>query len=150
MFLFLFLFLLLLLAYDRSSQHRFFFSKLLDINEKNCSQQMFCSLISIVVFVGIAVIFTASLGKAPHHSFGCHFLKIGCPKYPSSGYVHPFYESVRLVFEQLYANGLEQGSQLVVYADGEKVIDLVGGFRDDASPMKQTDLSVIFSSTKGI
>ena len=47
------------------------------------------------------------------------------------GYVKPGYEHVLSNYEELFAQGHDKRSQLVVYVGSEKVIDLYGGVSRD-------------------
>lgn len=68
------------------------------------------------------------------------------------GEVLPGWEPVREAFRNNFRAGLEIGAACAVYHQGEKVVDLWGGWRDPAtrSPWKEDTLATVFSTTKGM
>ena len=69
--------------------------------------------------------------------------------YTVRGFVASGYESVRAIFEENYQLGSEEHSQLCVYVEGEKVVDLWGKFQQN-SAFDGDSLINVFSSTKSI
>ena len=69
-----------------------------------------------------------------------------------TGFVAPGWEGVRDTFAENLANTEEVGAGTAVYHRGEKVVDLVGGWFDEAQtrPYGADSLQVVFSTTKGI
>lgn len=110
---------------------------------------MGCLIITTFLIVLLGVFIKLAIDKPPNKSFLCHAFDFDCPEFEITGDFHPAYYVVRQLFQQHFENGLEKAAQLVVYSNGKKVVDLVGGNRVDNIPMKQDDLAVIFSSTKG-
>ena len=68
------------------------------------------------------------------------------------GYVAQGFESVRDVFARNLASGEELGATFSVIQDGETIIDLYGGVRDEArtEPLGPDDLFNVWSTTKGM
>ncbi|NND99308.1 MAG: beta-lactamase family protein [Pirellulaceae bacterium] len=71
---------------------------------------------------------------------------------PISGSVAPGFERVLRAFERNFRETDEIGAACAMYHRGEKVVDLWGGFRDQArtSPWEQDTLVLAFSTTKGM
>jgi len=69
-----------------------------------------------------------------------------------SGIVSPGWERVRDEFVHNFRARGELGAAVCVYHEGEKVVDLWGGFADRASgaPWEEDTMVPIFSSTKGL
>lgn len=69
-----------------------------------------------------------------------------------NGYVAPGYEKVEAVFRHNFQYRKEVGAAFCVIKDGEKVVDLWGGFQDDKRLRKwdENTLVMVFSTTKGI
>lgn len=69
-----------------------------------------------------------------------------------TGTVARGWEAVRTAFAYNLAETEEVGAGVAVYHRGEKVVDLVGGFFDDArtTPYNESTLQLVFSTTKGI
>ena len=65
------------------------------------------------------------------------------------GRTEPGFDAVRAVFEQNVSSGEELGASLVVDLDGERVVDLWGGFRDSArtTPWDEHTITNVWSST---
>ena len=68
------------------------------------------------------------------------------------GMVAPGFEKVKEVFVQNFKERGELGAACAVYKDGEKVVDLWGGYRDykTRDPWKEDTMVLVFSSTKGV
>jgi CubicO group peptidase (beta-lactamase class C family) len=68
------------------------------------------------------------------------------------GDVDPRFAELRDLFEQSFARGLEVGAAVAVTLDGEPVVDLWGGFADQARtrPWERDTLVNLYSSTKGV
>lgn len=68
------------------------------------------------------------------------------------GYVAPGLEEVYEVFKRNFEERDELGAALVVYRQGEPLIDLWGGFRDgkEKLPWEKDTMVMVFSGTKGI
>ncbi|CAF0964068.1 unnamed protein product [Rotaria sordida] len=69
------------------------------------------------------------------------------------GYVAPGWNSVRSVFEQNLAEGLDIGASLCIYHRGQCVVDLYGGWKDiqrKKEPYTSDTLQLVFSVSKGI
>lgn len=66
--------------------------------------------------------------------------------------VEPGWEGVQAAFEANIASGEEVGAGCSVYHRGRKVVDLVGGYFDEAKTTAYTDdaLQLVFSTTKGV
>lgn len=69
-----------------------------------------------------------------------------------NGMVAPGFEAVQREFERNFTERGELGAACAVYYKGEKVVDLWGGVRDEATgkPWEEDTLVLVFSSTKGI
>jgi CubicO group peptidase (beta-lactamase class C family) len=75
------------------------------------------------------------------------------PRTPEiNGTVSPGFEPVRDQFARNFAERGELGSACAAFAGGEKVVDLWGGIRDDATgeTWEEDTLTIIFSTSKGI
>jgi CubicO group peptidase (beta-lactamase class C family) len=62
------------------------------------------------------------------------------------------FEGVRDVFQQAFERGDELGASVCVTVEGETVVDLYGGYADDArtQPWRPDSLVNVFSTTKGM
>ncbi len=69
-----------------------------------------------------------------------------------SGEVDPKFRAVADAFEQNFKNGLEVGAALCLFQNGEKKIDIWGGYMDTAKtrPWETDTLVNVWSTTKGI
>ncbi len=69
-----------------------------------------------------------------------------------AGHVDPAFEAVREAFVQNFERRNELGAACCIYYRGEKVVDLWGGVRDEATrePWEEDTMVVVFSSTKGL
>lgn len=67
------------------------------------------------------------------------------------GWTASGFESVRAVFEQNFSDGLEVGAAFTAYHRGTMVVDLWGGFANEATrrAWERNALVVVFSTTKG-
>jgi CubicO group peptidase (beta-lactamase class C family) len=68
------------------------------------------------------------------------------------GFVEPGFEAVRSEFQRNFDSRDEVGAACAAYYHGRKVVDLWGGFRDQAQqfPWERDTLVLVFSATKGI
>jgi CubicO group peptidase (beta-lactamase class C family) len=68
------------------------------------------------------------------------------------GHCHPGFQGVREVFEQAFQRGDELGASVCVTLEGESVVDLYGGYADEARtlPWRPDSLVNVFSTTKGM
>jgi CubicO group peptidase (beta-lactamase class C family) len=68
------------------------------------------------------------------------------------GHVAAGFEQVRDAFERNFTERKELGAACAVYLRGEKVVDLWGGVRDEATgaPWEEDTMVVVFSTTKGM
>jgi len=68
------------------------------------------------------------------------------------GHVTHGFESVRDAFEQNFARRHELGGACCAYVDGEKVVDLWGGIRNEKTgePWQRDTMVVVHSATKGL
>jgi CubicO group peptidase (beta-lactamase class C family) len=68
------------------------------------------------------------------------------------GEVAPGFEAVREAFTRNFTHRGELGAACCVYKDGEKVVDLWGGYRDEKKrlPWEEDTLVLVFSTTKGM
>jgi CubicO group peptidase (beta-lactamase class C family) len=71
---------------------------------------------------------------------------------PIQGRVEPGFERVREAFEANFAEDLEVGASFAVVRDGALVVDLWGGFADEARqrPWQRDTLVNVWSTTKGL
>ncbi len=71
---------------------------------------------------------------------------------PVHGFVAPGFEPVREEFLRNFEERGELGAACAIYRQGEKVVDLWGGYRDGRSraPWEEDTLVIVFSSTKGL
>ncbi len=71
---------------------------------------------------------------------------------PVRGTVATGFERVRDVFRRNFTQRGELGAAVAAYHDGEKVVDLWGGYRDaeGTSPWTEDTLVLVFSTTKGV
>lgn len=68
-----------------------------------------------------------------------------------SGYVKPGFEAVREAFVENFELRNELGAACCVYYQGEKVVDLWGGFRNKShEPWEDNTMVLVASATKGI
>ncbi len=70
----------------------------------------------------------------------------------ANGFVRPGFESVREAFVENFERRGELGAACCVYHRGEKVVDLWGGVRDQATgaPWEEGTMALVFSTTKGL
>jgi CubicO group peptidase (beta-lactamase class C family) len=68
------------------------------------------------------------------------------------GYVSPGFEAVREAFEENFSRRNELGGACCIYFRGEKVVDLWGGIRDEATSdrWEEDTMVLVFSATKGL
>jgi CubicO group peptidase (beta-lactamase class C family) len=71
---------------------------------------------------------------------------------PIQGNVSPGFEPVRRQFEQNFREGRELGAACTIYHQGQRVVDLWGGWRDPSTgaPWLEDTLVLVFSTTKGL
>jgi len=69
-----------------------------------------------------------------------------------SGYVKPGFEAVRETFEENFEHRNELGAACCIYYKGEKVVDLWGGIRNEATgePWEEDTMVLVWSTTKGL
>jgi CubicO group peptidase (beta-lactamase class C family) len=69
-----------------------------------------------------------------------------------SGYVKPGFEAVREAFAENFQRRNELGAACCIYYRGEKVVDLWGGVRNEATrePWEENTMVIVFSATKGM
>ncbi len=69
-----------------------------------------------------------------------------------NGYVSPGFEAVRDVFAENFSRRDELGGACCVYHRGEKVVDLWGGVRNEATgePWEEDTMALVYSTTKGL
>ncbi|XP_025095506.1 beta-lactamase domain-containing protein 2-like [Pomacea canaliculata] len=70
----------------------------------------------------------------------------------SGGFVHPAYQPVADLFRKLVEDGTERGGSFAVYHQGEKLVELWGGYANPHSslPWQESTVTATFSSTKGM
>src|SRR4026207_1347420 len=68
------------------------------------------------------------------------------------GFVSRGYEAVREAFAENFAKRRELGAACCVYHKGEKVVDLWGGVRNEATgdPWEEDTMVIVHSTTKGL
>lgn len=71
---------------------------------------------------------------------------------PIRGTVTPEFEQVGDVFTENFTERGERGAACAVYYEGEKVVDLWGGYRDceRTEPWEKDTMVLVFSATKGL
>lgn len=71
---------------------------------------------------------------------------------PTGGFADARFAGVRRAFDSLFADGLDPGSAVAVWVDGRPVVDLWGGWQDEARtlPWRQDTLVNVWSVTKGV
>jgi CubicO group peptidase (beta-lactamase class C family) len=69
-----------------------------------------------------------------------------------AGVVAPGFEAVREAFVDNFERGAELGAACCVYLRGEKVVDLWGGIRNEATgePWEEDTMALVHSTTKGM
>jgi len=69
-----------------------------------------------------------------------------------SGFVKPGFEAVREAFVENFEHRDELGAACCIYYRGEKVVDLWGGVRNEATgePWEEDTMVIVFSATKGL
>ena len=69
-----------------------------------------------------------------------------------SGFVKPGFEAVREAFVENFEHRNELGAACCVYYKGEKVVDLWGGIRNEATaePWEEDTMVLVWSTTKGM
>lgn len=69
-----------------------------------------------------------------------------------SGFVKPEFEAVREAFAENFERCNELGAACCIYHRGEKVVDLWGGVRNEATgePWEEDTMVIVFSTTKGL
>ena len=62
------------------------------------------------------------------------------------------WESMRDLFKQNFARGLDTGASLAIYHQGQLVVDLSGGWFDQSrtKPYNTDTLQIVFSTSKGL
>jgi CubicO group peptidase (beta-lactamase class C family) len=79
-----------------------------------------------------------------------------CVEAPNRAEIHGFvntgYEAVRKTFAENFAKRRELGAACCVYHRGEKVVDLWGGVRNEATgdPWEEDTMVIVHSTTKGL
>jgi len=70
----------------------------------------------------------------------------------TSGFVEPGFEAVREAFVENFERRSELGAACCIYHRGEKVVDLWGGVRNEATgePWEEDTMVIVFSTTKGL
>ena len=70
----------------------------------------------------------------------------------TSGHVHPRFARVAEAFDANFDEGLELGAGFAAFVDGERVVDLIGGFADRERTRAWTadTLTPVFSTTKAL
>jgi CubicO group peptidase (beta-lactamase class C family) len=68
------------------------------------------------------------------------------------GYVKEGFEKVKTTFEANFEKRKEVGASCCIYYQGEKVVDLWGGFRnkEKTEPWEEDTVTMVFSTTKGL
>jgi CubicO group peptidase (beta-lactamase class C family) len=66
------------------------------------------------------------------------------------GYTAAGFESLRQIFQENFTQYGEEGAALVVYHQGEKIVDLQGGSDGYGAPFTSQSDGLWFSATKGI
>jgi CubicO group peptidase (beta-lactamase class C family) len=68
------------------------------------------------------------------------------------GFVSPGYEAVREAFAENFTSRREVGAACCVYHKGERVVDLWGGVRNQATgePWEDDTMALVYSATKGL
>ena len=68
------------------------------------------------------------------------------------GHCDPQFQGVRDLFEQAFRQGDELGASVCITLEGETVVDLFGGYADEArtQPWQRDSLVNVFSTTKGM
>ena len=69
-----------------------------------------------------------------------------------SGFVKPGFEAVREAFTENFERRNELGAACCIYYRGDKVVDLWGGLRNEATgePWEEHTMVIVFSTTKGL
>jgi CubicO group peptidase (beta-lactamase class C family) len=69
-----------------------------------------------------------------------------------SGFVKPGFEAVQEAFAENFERRNELGAACCIYYRGEKVVDLWGGVRNEATgePWEEDTMVIVFSATKGL
>ena len=69
-----------------------------------------------------------------------------------SGFVKPGFEAVEEVFIENFMQRQEIGAACCIYYQGEKVVDLWGGLRNQETgePWEEDSMVIVFSTTKGM
>jgi CubicO group peptidase (beta-lactamase class C family) len=69
-----------------------------------------------------------------------------------SGFVEPGFEAVREAFVENFQRRNELGAACCIYHRGERVVDLWGGVRNEATldPWEEDTMVIVFSTTKGL
>ncbi|MBL8336231.1 MAG: beta-lactamase family protein [Rhodoferax sp.] len=77
---------------------------------------------------------------------------MNAPALPTHGFTEARFDGVRRAFDSLFADGLDPGSAVAVWVDGQPVVDLWGGWSDEAQtrPWQQDTLVNVWSVTKGV
>jgi CubicO group peptidase (beta-lactamase class C family) len=70
----------------------------------------------------------------------------------TEGHVSPGFEAVREAFTENFLRRGERGGACCVYQRGEKVVDLWGGVRNEATaaPWQEDTMVIVYSATKGL
>src|SRR5688572_9494551 len=68
------------------------------------------------------------------------------------GHVEPGFEPVRDEFERNFRERRELGAAVAAYHQGEKVVDLWGGYRDRqrSKPWQEDTMVLVYSTSKGL
>ncbi|KAL0491991.1 beta-lactamase domain-containing protein [Acrasis kona] len=106
-----------------------------------------------VVVVLVSVLLYAVIKGGTYHSPQCTLFNIGCPKQVVvEGYTKPKYSKLKSIYQKLFEDGNDVASCFAIFEDGEKVVDLCGGFADGLNGEKpfRDSLQNVFSSSKAV
>jgi CubicO group peptidase (beta-lactamase class C family) len=102
------------------------------------------------LFVGTLFSLAAAGGLYAWYRSKCDKHRLADPKI--NGFISPGFEAVRDAFVENFTQRGELGGACCVYRNGEKVVDLWGGFRNKrtAEPWEEDTMVVVYSTTKGL
>jgi CubicO group peptidase (beta-lactamase class C family) len=102
------------------------------------------------LFIGTLFGLTAAGATYAWYRSRCEKDRLANPKV--NGFVSPGFESVRDAFVENFTRRGELGGACCVYRNGEKIVDLWGGFRNrkTAEPWEEDTMVVVYSTTKGL
>ncbi|KAJ9063390.1 hypothetical protein DSO57_1000718 [Entomophthora muscae] len=98
----------------------------------------------------VAAVGTHVVKSGEFHPWMYRLFGIAKPAYPVSGHVEPDFKDVENVFAEHFGAGREVGASVAVFANGNRVVELYGGYADYEKGVvySKDTLQLVFSSSK--